>query len=249
MKEDKIKDSVASFYKNVAENKKQVQVDSKNISASLGYSQEELASVPEEANMGLGCGNPQEKAQPKPGEQILDLGCGKGMDVFIAAKKVGDTGFVTGVDMTLSMIQVARKIAAKRKYENVAFRLGEIEHLPIPSNSMDLVMSNCVINLSVDKQACYDEVYRVLKEGGRIGISDTMLKKHLPKEVLEDPKMYGSCIAGASTYEELEAILRKAGFKNIDIETKEVSDEYAKKWGVEIDLKEYLMSAITTAYK
>ena len=142
--------------------------------------------------MGLGCGNPQEKAEPKPGETILDLGCGKGMDVFIAAKKVGASGHVIGVDMTLEMVQKARMIAEKRKFTNVEFRLGEIEFLPIADNSIDLVLSNCVINLATDKSIVYREILRVLKKGGRIGISDITLSEHLPQEVLDDPRMYGT---------------------------------------------------------
>lgn len=192
MKENDIKKSVADFYKDIAEDKKKVRVETEKLGKALGYTQEELDSVPEEANMGLGCGNPQEKAEPKPGEIILDLGCGKGMDVFIAAKKVGEEGHVIGVDMTLEMIQKARMIAEKRKFNNVEFRLGEIEYLPIQDNSIDLVLSNCVINLAPDKEMVYREIMRVLNKGGRIGISDITLSEPLPQEVLEDPKMYGT---------------------------------------------------------
>lgn len=192
MKENDIKKSVADFYKDIASDKKKVRVKTKELGKALGYTQEELDSVPEEANMGLGCGNPQEKAEPKPGETILDLGCGKGMDVFIAAKKVGASGHVIGVDMTLEMVQKARMIAEKRKFTNVEFRLGEIEFLPIGDNSIDLVLSNCVINLATDKSIVYREILRVLKKGGRIGISDITLSEHLPQEVLDDPRMYGT---------------------------------------------------------
>lgn len=192
MKKQEIQKSVADFYKNIAENSETVQVDPNTLAESIGYTKEELESVPEEANVGLGCGNPQREAGPKIGETVLDLGCGKGMDVFIASKKVGDQGHVIGVDMTLAMIQKAREISEKRGFDNVEFRLGEIEHLPVKNDAVDLVLSNCVINLSQDKERVYQEIFRVLKEGGRTGISDITLAEPLPREVLEDPKMYGT---------------------------------------------------------
>lgn len=187
-----IKQSVAEFYHDIATEKKSTQVNTNELNQSIGYSKEDIASAPEEANMGLGCGNPQEKAQPQPGETVIDLGCGKGFDAFIAAKAVGETGHVIGVDMTLAMIQRAREIAQKRHFDQVDFRLGEIEHLPIADNQADLVISNCVINLSTNKQAVYDEIFRVLKPGGRIGISDITLFEELPDSVYENPNMYGT---------------------------------------------------------
>lgn len=187
-----IKKSVANFYDNVAKNKTLTQVDNNDLNRAIGYSQEEIDSVPEEANMGLGCGNPQEKSQPQEGETVVDLGCGKGFDVFIAAKKVGESGHVIGVDMTPTMIEKAREIAGKRHFTQVDFRLGEIEHLPVADNTADLVISNCVINLSTAKQQVYNEIIRVLKPGGRIGISDITLTEVLPCQVTDDPKMYGT---------------------------------------------------------
>lgn len=192
LSEQEIKKSVADFYKNVAAGKEQSQVKPKDLSKAIGYSEEELASVPTEANLGLGCGNPQEKAQPQPGEIVVDLGCGKGMDVFIASKKVGDTGHVIGVDMLSDMIEKARIISERRNFPNVEFRLGEIEHLPVADNTADLVLSNCVINLSTNKSQVYREIFRILKPGGRIGISDITLDMALPSSVTEDPKMYGT---------------------------------------------------------
>lgn len=187
-----IKQSVADFYRNVANDTEHVKVDSNQLGLEIGYTQEELDAVPEEANVGLGCGNPQQKAQPLPGEVVLDLGCGKGMDVFIASKKVTETGHVIGVDMTYEMIQKARHIADKRGFTNVEFRLGEIEHLPIADHTVDVTLSNCVINLSTDKRQVYREIFRVLKPGGRIGISDITLSEPLPQVVLDNPKMYGT---------------------------------------------------------
>lgn len=190
--EQEIQQSVADFYHKVANNQEKTQVDINKLNKSIGYSSEELESVPQEANMGLGCGNPQEKAQPQVGETVIDLGCGKGFDVFVASKKVGETGHVIGIDMTREMIVRARDIARKRKFIQAEFRLGEIEHLPAADNSADLIISNCVINLSTRKQEVYNEMYRVLKPGGRIGISDITLFENLPESVYENPNMYGT---------------------------------------------------------
>ncbi|MBG9980263.1 methyltransferase domain-containing protein [Facklamia lactis] len=190
--QETIQQSVADFYHDIATNKKTTNVDSDELNQSIGYSKEEIAAAPEEANMGLGCGNPQEKAQPQVGEVVVDLGCGKGFDAFIAAKAVGKTGQVIGIDMTMEMIRKAREIAKKRKFTQVDFRLGEIEHLPVADNTADLVISNCVINLSTAKQQVYNEIFRILKPGGRIGISDITLFETLPDSVYENPRMYGT---------------------------------------------------------
>lgn len=190
--QETIKKSVADFYHDIATNKKTTNVDSNELNQSIGYSKEEIAAAPEEANMGLGCGNPQEKAQPQVGETVVDLGCGKGFDAFIAAKAVGETGHVIGIDMTMEMVNKAKEIAKKRKFTQVDFRLGEIEHLPVADNTADLVISNCVINLSTEKQQVYNEIFRILKPGGRIGISDITLYETLPDSVYENPRMYGT---------------------------------------------------------
>lgn len=192
LNEEQIKASVADFYARVAEGSKKAEVDNNDLGLEIGYTQEELDAVPEGANVGLGCGNPHQKAQPQSGETVLDLGCGKGMDVFIASKTVGPEGYVIGVDMTPDMISTARKIADKRGFDNVNFRLGEIEYLPVANDEVDVVISNCVINLSTAKQKVYNEIFRVLKPGGRIGISDITLTKPLPESVLDNPKMYGT---------------------------------------------------------
>ena len=192
LSQEEIQKSVADFYQKVAINEEKTKIDIEKLNKSIGYSQEEIESVPQEANMGLGCGNPQEKAQPQVGETVIDLGCGKGFDVFVASKKVGETGHVIGIDMTREMIVRARDIARKRKFIQAEFRLGEIEHLPAADNSADLIISNCVINLSTRKQEVYNEMYRVLKPGGRIGLSDITLFENLPESVYENPNMYGT---------------------------------------------------------
>ena len=187
-----IKKSVADFYQQVATDTNLVQVDVNELNQALGYRAEDLALVPEEANTGLGCGNPIDVAEMQSGETVLDLGAGKGMDAFISARHVGETGRVIGVDMTREMVDKAREIATKRKFNQVEFRLGEIEHLPVADQTIDVAISNCVINLSVDKLQVYREIYRVLKPGGRIAISDISLSQELPESVIQNPKMYGT---------------------------------------------------------
>ena len=162
----------------------------KDLSAKLGYTLQELDSVPDGANMGLGCGNPLTIANLKPGETVLDLGSGAGFDAFLAAKSVGKEGKIVGVDMTREMIKKAKKNADKMGVDNVEFRMGEIEELPVPDNSVDVVLSNCVINLSPDKRAVFGELFRVLKPGGRICISDILRSGEIPREIMDDPKAY-----------------------------------------------------------
>lgn len=192
MEKNEIKKAVGDFYREVAKGNIVAKGDNEALNKSLGYSDEDLKFIPDEAKQGLGCGNPQEIAEPKLGETVLDLGSGKGMDAFLCAKKVGKEGHVIGVDMTPEMVEKAREIARKRKFPQVEFRLGEIEHLPVADNTVDLVISNCVINLSTDKEQVYKEIFRVLKPGGRIGISDTTNYKTLPEEVQSDPVLYGT---------------------------------------------------------
>lgn len=179
----------------VMESYKKIAVESSNccgdnISKSIGYSEEELETVPKDSNLGLGCGNPQLIANICEGETVLDLGSGAGFDCFLASKKVGDSGQVIGVDMTFEMVTKARNNAYENNYNNVDFRLGEIENLPVADNTVDVIISNCVINLSPNKQRVYDEAYRVLKEGGRLAISDIVLMKDLTDEMKEDEKLY-----------------------------------------------------------
>ncbi len=190
---------------------------SNNISKKIGYTDEELKAVPEGANLGLGCGNPVAIASLKEGETVLDLGSGPGFDCFLAAEKVGENGKVIGVDMTPEMLEKARENAAKGNYSNVDFRLGEIENLPVADNSVDVVISNCVINLSPDKESVFKETFRVLKPGGRIMISDVVLSKELPDFVKNSDEAYVGCISGATLKDEYLKTIENAGFKEVEI--------------------------------
>lgn len=186
-------------------------------SAKMGYTEEELASLPEGADLGLGCGNPVALASIKEGETYLDLGSGAGIDCFLAAKKVGKTGKVIGIDMTPAMIDKARENARSGNFENVEFRLGEIEHLPVGDNSVDIITSNCVINLSPDKKAVFSDAFRVLKPGGRLMISDIVLLKELPEYILNSIEAYVGCVAGAMLKDEYLGLVKDVGFKDVKI--------------------------------
>jgi arsenite methyltransferase len=218
-------------------------------SLRLGYTEEDLASVPEGANLGLGCGNPQAIAALKPGEVVVDLGAGAGFDCFLAARAVGPTGKVIGVDMTSEMVQKARQNARESHYEHVEFRLGEIEHLPIADGTADVVISNCVINLSPDKPAVYAETFRVLKPGGRLAVSDVVATAELPTEWRENMRLLSSCISGASTVDEVRSMLERAGFVDIVIEPKDQSREFIQDWEPGRKLEDYVLSASMTATK
>lgn len=187
------------------------------MSKAVGYSDDEMGAVPEGANLGLGCGNPIAIASLKPGETVLDLGSGGGFDCFLAANAVGEAGHVIGVDMTPEMLALARSNAEKGGYSNVEFRLGEIEHLPVPDASVDVIISNCVINLSPEKQDVFNEAFRVLKPGGRLMVSDMVLLRELPDEVRESSEAYISCIAGAILKDAYIAGIEKAGFTEIEL--------------------------------
>ncbi len=195
-------------------------------SSLMGYSEEEITSVPAGAVMGLGCGNPQAIAALKPGEVVLDLGSGAGFDSFLAARRVGENGKVIGVDMTPDMIKKADENAQKGNYQNVEFRLGEIEDLPVEDQSIDVILSNCVINLSPDKPAVYREAYRVLKPGGRLAISDMVASGEMPPEIKHDLALHSACVAGALQVAELEEILEEVGFKEIRINPKDESRKF-----------------------
>ncbi|UCF59070.1 MAG: arsenite methyltransferase [Candidatus Bathyarchaeota archaeon] len=184
---------------------------------SMGYSEEDLRNVPEASNMGLGCGNPTALASLKEGETVLDLGSGGGFDVFLAAKRVGPSGKAIGIDMTREMVLKAKASASKYGYTNVEFRLGEIENLPIEDNSIDAVISNCVINLSPDKKKVFQEAYRVLKPGGRIMISDLVTEGELPESVRKSFDAWAGCVAGALEKNQYLNTIRRVGFKNVKI--------------------------------
>jgi arsenite methyltransferase len=187
------------------------------VAEAFGYSAEELASIPVEANMGLSCGNPTAFASLRSGEIVVDLGCGGGLDVFLAADKVGPAGRAIGIDMTPAMIERAKRNVAKSGVANVEFHLATIDRLPLADASVDCVISNCVINLATDKAAVFREIARVLKAGGRVAVSDIALKKPLPAELAEDLLAYVGCIAGATSIEEYRAGLRAAGFEHVQV--------------------------------
>ena len=190
----------------------------KGIANAFGYSDEELASIPAEANMGLSCGNPVAIASIKEGETVVDLGAGGGLDVFLASKSVGPNGMAIGIDMTGDMVSLARKNAEKGGYENVKFYLAEIEAMPLQDNSVDCVISNCVLNLCADKDVALAEVFRVLKPGGRFAISDIALRKVLPEAIKKEVAAWTGCIAGALSIDENREALLKTGFSQIDIQ-------------------------------
>jgi len=187
------------------------------ISRSIGYTEEELKAVPEGANLGLGCGNPIALASLKEGEVVLDLGSGAGFDCFLAAKQVGRTGKVIGVDMTAEMLERARQNARKGDFGNVEFRLGEIENLPVGDNQVDIIISNCVINLSPNKKRVFQEAFRVLRPGGRLMVSDIVLLKDLPEEIRNSVAAYVGCVAGATAKKDYLETIRAAGFEETKV--------------------------------
>jgi SAM-dependent methyltransferase len=187
------------------------------VAEAFGYSAEELASIPAEANMGLSCGNPTATANLRPGEVVVDLGSGGGLDVFLAAKKVGPTGKAIGIDMTPEMLARARENAARQGLANVEFHEATIDNLPLPDRSVDCVISNCVINLAPDKRAVLREIARVLRPGGRVAVSDIALKKPLPPEIGNDLLAYVGCIAGAISIEDYVSGLKAAGFDAVEV--------------------------------
>lgn len=222
---------------------------SEMVSLQLGYSEQELSSVPPGSNLGLGCGNPQAIAALQPGEMVLDLGSGAGFDCFLAARQVGETGHVIGVDMTPEMIAKARGNARQGGFTQVEFRLGEIEHLPVADQSVDVILSNCVINLSPDKPGAFQEAFRVLKPGGRLAISDIVAAIPLPDEFRNDPALLAGCVGGAITVAELEAVLRAAGFEQIRIQPKEESRTFIHEWAPGLKIEDYIVSASIEAIR
>jgi SAM-dependent methyltransferase len=227
MKEEEIKKAIREGYARIARQNSSCCIPAnpccgntnlaQDISKKIGYTDEELETAPEDSNLGLGCGNPVAIASLREGETVLDLGSGAGFDCFLAAKKVGKNGKVIGVDMTPEMIEKARKNAKKGNYGNVEFRLGEIENLPASDNSVDVVISNCVINLAPDKRKVFMEAFRVLKPGGRVLISDLVLLKELPDSIKNSIEAYIGCVAGAIMKDEYIETIKAAGFQKVKI--------------------------------
>ena len=220
-----------------------------DVSVALGYSDQDVSTVPVGANMGLGCGNPQAIASLKEGETVLDLGSGGGFDAFLAAKAVGETGKVIGVDMTPEMIEKARNNGEKAGLKNIEFRLGEIENLPVANSRIDVIISNCVINLSPEKKRLFQETFRVLRPGGRLAISDVVATAELPDEVKQDLRLYTGCIGGASSIETLETILEATGFADIRILAKDESKTFIRTWVPGSCIEDYITSATIEAVK
>ena len=218
-------------------------------SLRLGYSQADLDSVPAGADMGLGCGNPRAIAALQPGQVVADLGSGGGFDAFLAAREVGETGRVIGVDMTPEMISKARNNADKASFTNVEFRLGEIENLPVADNTVDVIISNCVINLSPHKSRVFQEAFRILRPGGRLAISDVVATIELPEALRSDPQLYAGCMAGALQINELEILLLEAGFVEIRITPKDESRDFIRDWAPEHGVEDYVVSAYIQAIK
>mgnify|MGYP005854128445 FL=1 len=216
-------------------------------SERLGYDADDVASVADGADLGLGCGNPKAFAEMTPGETVLDLGSGAGFDCFLAAQEVGPDGDVIGVDMTPEMVSKARENVTKNNADNVEFRLGEISHLPVADATVDVVISNCVVNLAPEKQRVFDDAYRVLKPGGRVAISDVVQTAPFPDDVKMDPDSLTNCVAGASTVDALEAMLDSAGFEAIEIKPKDESTQFISDWDANRDLGDYLVSATIEA--
>ena len=216
---------------------------------TLGYSDEDLAAVPDGANLGLGCGNPVALASLKPGQTVLDLGSGAGFDAFLAARAVGPEGRVIGVDMTAEMVAKARANAKKTGRINVEFRLGEIEALPVADATVDVIISNCVINLCPDKRPVYREAFRVLRPGGRIAVSDVVAREELSEEVKRDLALHSGCLAGATLRDELIRILQDAGFADIAVRAKGNSDEVITSWDSERGFESKVFAAEVTATK
>ena len=218
-------------------------------SLRLGYSEDDLAGVPAGADLGLGCGNPQAIAALRPGETVVDLGSGAGFDCFLAAKRVGATGSVIGVDMTPSMVTKARNNAKRAGIEGVDFRLGEIEHLLVADSSADVILSNCVINLVPDKRVAFKESFRVLKPGGRLAISDVIAMAPLPDTLQAKVAALTGCISGASSVDEIRRLLTEVGFSQVRIEANPGSREFIRDWMPGSGCEDFITSAVIEAIK
>ena len=258
---DEIRKAVRTQYSQVAESNGcgcgtsgsaccgSIDADLDTLSYALGYSSSEASSVPAGANMGLGCGNPQAIASLQPGETVVDLGSGGGFDCFLSSRQVGDVGRIIGVDMTPAMVSKARANATKGSYRNVEFRLGEIESLPIADATVGAIIYNCVINLSPDKQRVFSESYRVLKPGGRLAVADIVAFADPPEEIRRDMALFTGCMAGASLVNEIETMLRTAGFQAIRVSPKGESKSFIRDWAPNMPITDYVVSATIEAVK
>ncbi len=222
---------------------------SRIISTRLGYSSAEQDLAPAGADMGLGCGNPKAIAALKPGEVVVDLGAGGGFDCFLAAHEVGEAGHVIGVDMTPDMLSKARANAQKGRFDNVEFRLGEIEHLPVADQTADVIISNCVINLSPDKAQVFREAYRVLRPGGRLAISDVVATTELPDDMRQSQELIAGCIGNAALIDDLAQAIEAAGFRQIEIQPKDESKSFIRDWAPGYDVTDYVVAATIEAVK
>jgi SAM-dependent methyltransferase len=219
------------------------------VARKMGYTEGELRAAPDGANLGLGCGNPTAIAALRPGEVVVDLGSGAGFDCFLAARAVGPAGRVIGVDMTAEMLERARGNAAKVGLANVEFRLGEIEHLPVADGTADVIISNCVVNLSPDKPAVFREAFRVLKPGGRLAVSDVVAVKPIPAEYATDPELLCSCVGGAAAPADLRRWLEEAGFADVAITIDGKKAELIQDWAPGTGVENYIASAVIDARK
>ena len=219
------------------------------LATQMGYTDGDITTAPTGANLGLGCGNPQAIASLRQGETVVDLGSGAGFDCFLAARQVGDSGQVIGVDMTPEMITKARENAATAGASNVSFRLGEIEHLPVADETADVIISNCVINLSPEKPDVFNDAFRVLRSGGRLAVADVITTAPLPESVLQDLRAYTGCISGAVSADDIETMLAEAGFVDIRIRPQDDSRELVREWSSAANLEDYVLSALIEARK
>ncbi len=223
--------------------------DAKAVSIELGYSSADVNKVPDGANMGLGCGNPKAIASLQSGETVLDLGSGGGFDCFLASKEVGESGQVIGIDMTPEMVSKARANAEKTGQQNVDFRLGEIENLPVADGVVDVIISNCVINLSPEKTKVFQEAFRVLKPGGRLAVSDVVATAELPEQLKNDMALFTGCMSGASSITAIELMLEEAGFEALAIKPKDESRDFIRNWMPDSKIEDYVVSATIEAIK
>lgn len=248
-KSEKIRKSVDEFYRKISKDEYRTEVSPEEVSVSLGYSKEMMSQLPEGADMGLSCGNPLDNFKLEEGETLIDLGCGAGKDIFLTRIKYPHSGTLYGLDRLEEMVSKAEKMRDMKKFENIEFKQGTLTEIPFSSDSIDKAISNCVINLEPEKQEVYNEIYRILKEGGKFYISDIMLKKELPEEWRKSEKMHNTWVGGALLEEELKKVIERAGFKNIMIIKDEVTDAYAAKWGYGMQIKEYIQRGMIMGEK